>query len=240
MMAAHNELIREEFAKQAAGFEDPQYSFGDPRLMAWILSHVPVEPHFTVLDVAAGTGHLARALAPLVHQVIALDLTPEMLVLGKQQADTAGIGNLVFERGDAAALPYVDNSFDLVASRFAIHHFHEPGIQVAEMVRVCRPGGLVAVIDLVAADPMLAENYNDLERLRDPSHTNALLPEHLVELLVAGDAGIEEQTWRDHKLSLERWLAQAHAAPRSAERIRSELAIELGGGPATGMRPSLE
>ena len=67
-----------------------------------------------------------------------------------------------------------------------------------------------------------------------------MLPEHLVELLVAGGAAIEQQTWRDQKLNLERWLAQAHAAPRSAERIRSELAIELDGGPATGMRPSLE
>jgi hypothetical protein len=67
-----------------------------------------------------------------------------------------------------------------------------------------------------------------------------LLPERLVELLVAGGAGIEQQTWRDQKLHLERWLAQAHAAPRAAECIRSELAIELDGGPATGMRPSLK
>ena len=240
MDTAHNELVRQEFAKQAASFEDPQYSFAHPRLISWILSHVPVEPHFTVLDVAAGTGHLARTLAPLVHQVVAVDLTPEMLAAGKQQADAAGIENVLFERGDAAALPYLDDSFDLVVSRFAIHHFSEPATQTAEMIRVCRRGGRVAVIDLVAAEPELAERYNELERLRDPSHTYALPAERLVELLEASGARIEQQNSHDQKLDVERWLAQADTRPDLAERIRAELRAELAGGSSTGMRPSLE
>jgi ubiquinone/menaquinone biosynthesis C-methylase UbiE len=234
---AHNELVQREFTQQAASFEDPRYSFGDPRLMAWILSHVPVEPDFTVLDVAAGTGHLARALAPHVHHVIAFDLTAEMLATGKRQAEAAGVANVLFERGDAARLPYLDGSFDLVVSRFAVHHFDEPAVQLGEMVRVCRSGGQVAVIDLVATDPASAASQNDLERLRDPSHTTALSAESMAALLEAAGAKVEQAISHDQPLDVDRWLAQARTPPDVGERIRARLRAELQGGPASGMRP---
>src|SRR4029079_6325424 len=77
---AHNEVVQREFAAQAASFGDPRYVFADTEILDWILEHIPHEPHFTALDVAAGAGHLARAVAARVRQVVALDLTPEMLV----------------------------------------------------------------------------------------------------------------------------------------------------------------
>jgi SAM-dependent methyltransferase len=239
-VAAHNEVVQREFAAQAAGFEDPRYVFADDRILEWILAHVPVEPHFVVLDVAAGAGHLARAIARRAHQVIAFDLTPEMLATGKAAADAAGISNVVFERGDAAALPYLDDSFDLVASRFAVHHFAEPQLQLSEMARVCRPGGRVAIIDLVTADPVLAERHNELERLRDPSHTTALGAQRMIELIEASGAVVEQDVSTDQKLDLERWLAQAETPPKVAAEIRGALEAELEGGAATGMRPVRE
>jgi SAM-dependent methyltransferase len=236
-VAAHNQVVRREFAAQAGSFEDPRYVFADERILEWILEHVSVEPQFTVLDVAAGAGHLARAIAHRAGHVIAFDLTPEMLATGKAAAEKAGISNLVFERGDAAALPYLDDSFDLVVSRFAVHHFPEPARQLAEMMRVCRPGRSVAVIDLVAADPATADRHNELEHLRDPSHTRALTIDELARMLEAGGAAIERQTSIDRELDLERWLAQSSTPPEQAEPIRAALRAELGGGPATGMRP---
>jgi ubiquinone/menaquinone biosynthesis C-methylase UbiE len=236
-MAAHNEIVQREFAAQAGTFEDPQYVFADEEILRWILSHVPIEPHYIVLDVAAGAGHLARAIAARARYVIALDLTPEMLATGKAAADAEGISNIVFERGDAAALPYLDDSFEAVVSRFAVHHFADPRAQLAEMVRVCRPGGSVSVIDLVAADPALADRHNELERLRDPSHTTALTIEQLVGALEQSGAAPVHQTFTDHELDFERWLAQARTSADAGERIRSALVAELEGGPATGMRP---
>lgn len=235
---AHEELIRAEFARQAASFEDAGYSFGDPRLLRWFCELLPLHEGVLALEIAAGTGHVARAMAPDVRQVVALDLTPEMLATGKRAADEAGISNVLFQEGDAAALPYLDASFDLVVSRFAFHHFPHPGRQAAEMVRVCRPDGHVAVMDLVSAEPDLADAYNDLERRRDPSHCRALGEAELARLFEDLGAQAAASRTHDQRVSVDRWLAQSEAPADVGEAIRSRLDAELAGGEATGMRPS--
>jgi ubiquinone/menaquinone biosynthesis C-methylase UbiE len=160
-MTGHDETVRREFAKQAPTFEDPTYSFADRRLMAWILEHVPPEPG-AVLDVAGGTGHMARAYAETAAVAVVLDLTEEMLATGRREATAMGLRNVVYVRGEAAHMPFADDSFDLVVSRFAVHHFERPAEQIAEMFRVCRAGGRVAIIDLVAVDAELADRHDRL------------------------------------------------------------------------------
>src|SRR5947209_8313639 len=130
-VTGHDETVRREFAKQAATFEDPDYSFADRRLMAWIESNVPAEPDAAVLDVAGGTGHMGRAYARTSAVAVVLDLTEEMLATGQARAKAAGQGNVVFMRGDAARMELIDESFDLVLSRFAVHHFARPEQQIA-------------------------------------------------------------------------------------------------------------
>jgi SAM-dependent methyltransferase len=236
---AHNEVVQREFAGQAATFDDPRYVFADAEILDWILAHIPVEPDFTALDVAAGAGHLARAVAGRVRQVVALDLTAEMLAAGMRAAEDAGITNVLFQQGDAATLPYLDRSFDVVTNRFAVHHFADPAVQVAEMVRVCRPDGHVVVIDLVVVDDAVAERHNALERRRDPSHANALTEAKLGALLEEAGATVERWTARDQTLDFDRWIAQARTPADVAADIRAELLEEIGGGTPTGMRPQM-
>lgn len=236
-MTSHDEIVRREFAKQAASFEDPDYSFADLRLIAWIQRTVPAEPGAAVLDVAGGTGHMARAYANTSAVAVVLDLTEAMLVTGQRQAQVAGQSNVVFVRGDAAGMAFIDDSFDLVVNRFAVHHFERPEDQVGEMVRVCRAGGRVAIIDLVAADPALAAEHDRLERMRDPSHTRALPIDELRTLLEQAGAQVFHETFHDQRQPVERWLAQAATPPERAEAIRAEIRGELDGGAATGMRP---
>src|SRR5436190_1162750 len=83
----------------------------------------------------------------------------------------------------AARLPFPDAQFDVVVSRFAFHHFDDPAAVAREMARVSRPGGLVAVIDMAAEDGRIAARRDELERIRDPSHTRALEPSELTGLL---------------------------------------------------------
>src|SRR3954454_996087 len=236
-MSAHDETVRREFAKQASTFEDPTYSFADRRLMAWILDHVPPEPDAAVLDVAGGTGHIARAYAPTAAVAVVLDLTEEMLGTGRREAAAAALRNVVYVLGDAARMPFVGESFDLVVSRFAVHHFDRPARQIGEMVRVCRPGGRVAIIDLVAADPALADRADRLEARRDPSHTHALPADQLKSLIKEAGAAVVHETAHDQMLPVARWLAQAHTPPETGDAIRAELQAELEGGQSTGMRP---
>src|SRR3954452_8666074 len=116
----HNDRVRAEFTKQAPSFEEPASTFADPRLLAWYRDALPLAPDRLVLEVAAGTGHVSRSIASSVRQAIAYDLTRAMLLTGQAAADDAGIRNVLFQHGDAAELPYLDESFDLVLSRFAI------------------------------------------------------------------------------------------------------------------------
>ena len=78
----------------------------------WIVEPLDLQPHFHVLDVAAGTGHLSRAIAPHAQRVVALDLTPEMLTQGQQEAAQQGLTGLVFEPGEAEHLTYGNETFD--------------------------------------------------------------------------------------------------------------------------------
>jgi ubiquinone/menaquinone biosynthesis C-methylase UbiE len=233
----HGELIKEEFSRQASGFEDRDYSFGDQRVLNWIVEHVPVTGPETVLDVAGGTGQVARAYAELTRFATVLDLTRGMLETGKREADAAGVRNLVFQEGEVTALPFLEASFDLVISRFAVHHFPDPVLALAEMRRVCRGDGRVAVMDLVVAEPELADAYNLRERLRDPSHAVALGAEEL--RMALQEAGLEVFHWaeRDQPIPLSRWLSQTEPPAEVAGQIEADLEAELAGGAATGMRP---
>jgi ubiquinone/menaquinone biosynthesis C-methylase UbiE len=98
-----------------------------------------------VLDVAAGTGNAAVPAALTGADVVASDLTPELLEAGRRSAAERG-AELRWEEADAEALPYDDGAFDVVMScvgvMFAPHHQQAAD----ELVRVCRPGGTLGLI----------------------------------------------------------------------------------------------
>ncbi|HEX3670016.1 MAG TPA: hypothetical protein VHY55_12760, partial [Acidimicrobiia bacterium] len=97
--------------------------------------------------------------------------------------------------------------------------------------------GRRAVVDLISADPHLADAYNDIERRRDPSHTRALTAGELERAVEGTGTTLEHTTRVDVRAPVERWLAQASTPPDVAEAIRAERRAELAGGPPTGMRP---
>ena len=104
-----------------------------------------VRPSDRVLDVAAGTGSASIPAAEIGARVVASDLTPELLEIGRRDAEARGV-SLDWRTADAEALPFGDDEFDAVLScigvMFAPHH------QAAadELIRVCRPGGTIAVL----------------------------------------------------------------------------------------------
>jgi ubiquinone/menaquinone biosynthesis C-methylase UbiE len=239
-MTEHHRLVEQQFARQAPGFDQEGLTLTNRDYLAWMVDTLDLDPHDAVLDVAAGTCHLGRAIAPRVRCVVCLDLTPEMLHEGEQAAQREGLTNITFLRGAAEDLPYPDSVFDAVVSRFAVHHFVEPLVQVREMVRVCRPGGKVVLIDLVAPeDEGEAAAYNRLERLRDPSHMHALSTEGLrANLEGCGLTGIRTAS-RDVEVEVERWLALTSTARARAQAIREALMQDVLGSASTGMRPFL-
>jgi len=240
MPVTHGDRVVREFSKQAS-------TFGDPNLNTAFTAHLAKLVEFTdpeldledvVLEVAAGTGLVARALARRVRHITALDLTPAMLEQGKREADRDAITNVTFTRGDATDLPYVARSFTLVVTRFSLHQVADAAAMVREMVRVSRPGAAVIVADLVRPEGTGAD-VDRIERLRDPSHGTILGFDAIAGLLT--DAGAEvKRTGRFEVVRpLEPWMAQSRTPEEVASLIRKELEAELAGGPETGMRPSI-
>jgi ubiquinone/menaquinone biosynthesis C-methylase UbiE len=235
----HAHQIRDAFTKQAGTFEDPQLNCAFIESLAWLVESCAPQPTDVVLDVAAGTGLVVRALASVVSSAIALDATDVMLAAGKAAADRDGLNNVVFQRGDAAVLPFVDESFDLVVSRFSLHHFENPSAGLREMVRVCRPGGRVVILDLCASeDPELARRQDTVEKLRDPSHVQMVTESGLTRAFVELGLCVSLSERREVCHTLDQWLAQGCTDDDAAARIRKLFAEELDGGSPTGMGAS--
>jgi ubiquinone/menaquinone biosynthesis C-methylase UbiE len=227
----HYDSIKKEFSKQAPRWARAEIS---PHLQS-IVAQLGLQSHHLALDVAAGTGVLARAISPYVKQVTALEMTPAMI----QSAKLQGITNINFEQGAAEDMPFPEDTFDVVATRFSIHHFLHPSVVVREMRRVCRPGGMVLIIDLVSPqDELLARRYNTLEQLRDPSHTQALSLSGLKGIAEEAGLKIVDCHLREVEMELEDWL-EPLGLHESIERqqIIEEITQELGGSVETGLRP---
>ena len=234
----HNKVIRREFSKQASSFGDKGLTLSSQDILHWSVGLLPLSKDFRVLDVATGTGHLSRAIAPHVRDVVALDITPKMLDYARKEAARSNLTNISIQEGKAEELPYKSDCFDLVVSRLAIHHFEKPVAQLREMTRVCKPDHRIGVIDLVSPDKKnLAETYNHLERLRDPSHTIALSKEQMELLLSDVGVIIEKFEMRDVEVDFQRWVQMTGTKPETVDILKGELLKEISGGSKTGMRP---
>jgi len=237
----HDTKIKIEFAKQAQSFGNQGLTLSSQEYLAWAVDILPLRPEFRVLDVAAGTGHLSRAIAPRVRVVVAFDMTAEMLEEARKESEKRGLKNVELMLGNAKRLPYQQDSFDMVVSRLSLHHFEKPEVQLREMVRVCKKNHIVGIIDLLSPDAEeLIQPYNRLERLRDPSHTIALTRKQLVSAMEASGLSIQRIDARDIVVDFQQWTDLTKTPPQSKDTIKQELEHEINGGPLTGMRPYLE
>jgi SAM-dependent methyltransferase len=168
-----------------------------------------------VLDVATGSGNAALAAAARGAQVIGLDLTPELLLVARERAAAAGRA-IEFVEGDAEALPFADASFDRVTSVFGAIFAPDHARAAGELLRVCRPGGTIAVTGWTPAS--LNGQMTELmaEFLPPPAGAASPMqwgePRHVRELFAAAaevDCSPERITFQDE--SVERYLAEQEA-----------------------------
>jgi ubiquinone/menaquinone biosynthesis C-methylase UbiE len=143
-----------------------------------------------------------------------------------------GRDDVVFVRGDATDLPFPDDQFDVVVSRFALHHMDDPAQAIAEMARVCHPEGSVTLIDMVSG----GERHDELERLRDPSHTRALPEDELRAVFAAAGREAKQEAEWEQALPVEPWFDQAKTPDQARDQIRAAFEEEADGGAPTGLR----
>jgi ubiquinone/menaquinone biosynthesis C-methylase UbiE len=99
-----------------------------------------------VLDVAAGTGNVAIRAAEQGASVVASDVTPENFDAGRRAARAAAV-DLDWVEADAQALPFADGEFDVVTSCFGVIFAPDHVLAASELLRVCRPGGVIGLIN---------------------------------------------------------------------------------------------
>jgi ubiquinone/menaquinone biosynthesis C-methylase UbiE len=222
--ANHDRLIRDQFTRQAVPFSTAA-PIADPGALQAIVAAAAPCPDDTLLDVACGGGLLVCAFAPHVRHGTGIDMTPAMLDRARALAAEKGIGNVAWREGDVAALPYPDAAFTIVVSRFAVHHFPDPAAVLHEMARVCAPGGRIVVVDTCASpDAAKAARFNQLEKLRDPSHARALPLGELQGLLGLAGLGEPRVTQTELRDTVENLLARSFPNPGDAPRIAAMFA----------------
>jgi SAM-dependent methyltransferase len=221
---AHPRLIRDQFTRQAVPFSTAS-PIADPDALRAIVAAASPGPDDSLLDVACGGGIVVCAFAPYVRHATGIDMTPAMLDRAKALATEKGVDNVAWREGDVAALPYPDAAFTIVVTRFAVHHFPDLVAVLREMVRVCASGGRIVVVDTCAAsDPAKARRFNQLEKLRDPSHVRALALGELQSLFRTAGLGEPKVTHSELRDSVENLLARSFPNPGDAARIAAMFA----------------
>ncbi|MEM9132729.1 MAG: methyltransferase domain-containing protein [Actinomycetota bacterium] len=207
---------------------------------AYLLPHL--RPGQRLLDVGCGPGTITADLAALVApgDVVAIDRESDVLAEAAAACERAGVDNVTVETGDVYALAYPDDTFDVVHAHQVLQHLSDPVAALAEMKRVCRPGGIVAVRDADYAAMTWYPEEPLLDRWQEVYHAvargNQAEPDAGRRLLAwANAAGLA-----DIEASASSWCYADDASRRWwgglwAERLQSSALAEqaIAGGHAT-------
>jgi ubiquinone/menaquinone biosynthesis C-methylase UbiE len=217
----HDAVVRREFTRQATDYAASP-TISDGGRIERLIEAVRPPPDARVLEIATGPGYVAMGFAGVCREVVGVDVTDAMIAIARQTAAARGLTNIRFEAGNAGALAFDEATFDVVLCRYAFHHFEQPDRVLSEMVRVCRPGGTVAVEDAIVSEHSERAAYqNRFENLCDPSHTRALPLSALIGAFAACGLEVERVTTSHVALEVEQWMAVAKTPPDRAVEVRS-------------------
>ena len=237
MKSTNKSRIQQEFTKQAAGFESEHMSFSKQDYLNYVVQRIAPSKTDSVLEAAAGTCICGRTIAPHAGNVVCLDMTPAMLSVGKSEAEKCHLDNMTFVLGDAAELPFLNDSFNIVLSRLAFHHFPDVKQPFAEMARVLRSGGRLILIDMEAAEEPLREIEDSIETMRDPSHIRNLSKNEMLSLYHDNDLSVSCCEVTKIPLVLQNWLDHTKTPSDVQTQIKNLMLEEINGGAKTGFAP---
>jgi len=217
--AEHLKSIRRRFTDTAASFADyalARKAGEAEQVAAAIAGSLAGAGRASAVDLACGPGTFLRAMAGHVARAAGVDITPAMLARAREEAARAGLANTTFFCAGVEALPFADASWDISLCGYALHHLLRPAQVIREMARVVRPGGRLAVVDMILPEGAGAETHNRIERVRDPSHAGTLTVAQLRGLF--GEAGLREIAAepRQAQREFDDWMRVAGSEPESA------------------------
>lgn len=228
---------RTPLEKKAPDIGEMVNIFSKGEYLGFNLAFVRPRPDDAVLDVGAGTCAVSRAFSPYVRAVVPLDVSEEALEKGRKAAEKEGLSNLIYVKGMAEDLPFLDETFDITHSRLAFHHFKDVWEPFSEMARVTKKGGRVVLVDMEASAEPYRVIRDKIERLRDPSHVRNLTQDEMLALFKGEGLTVEMSTSKVIPQKLTPWLTLSGASKKDGEEIRRLMEEELAGGDKTGLNP---
>ncbi len=186
-----------------------------------------LEAGASVCDVACGAGHLALSFATGAGRLVGVDPAPSMLDAFRRLAAERGREVETVE-AYAESIPLRGHQFDLVVSRLAPHHFDDVERAVAEMARLTKIGGRVAIIDLEGHENADIDEFNHkLELLHDPTHVRSYTAARWRSIFESSGLKVEVLkdglSERPQGQTVRRWCEIASSGPEAEAEIRARL-----------------
>jgi len=219
MSKAHKRVVEAQFGPRAKAYvESAVHSQGADLEAIGALAHKAE----LALDLGAGGGHVSYALARHARRVIATDLSSEMLAAVTRTAREKGLGNIETVEAPAEHLPFEDETFDFVASRFSAHHWRDFDAGLREARRTLKRGGRAAFVDVYAPGQALFDTHlQAIELLRDHSHVRDYTSAQWLDTLGRSGFAIEVcRTWR-LRMDFPVWIARMQTPDENVSAIRA-------------------
>ena len=219
MSKAHERVVEAQFGPRAKAYvESAVHSQGaDLEAIGTLAQNAEL-----ALDLGAGGGHVSYALARHARRVIATDLSSEMLAAVALTAREKGLGNIETAQAPAERLPFEDETFDFVASRFSAHHWRDFDAGLREARPTLKRGGRAAFVDVYAPGQALFDTHlQAIELLRDHSHVRDYTSAQWLDTLGRSGFAIEVcRTWR-LRMDFPVWIARMQTPDENVRAIRA-------------------
>jgi SAM-dependent methyltransferase len=219
MSKAHERVVEAQFGPRAKAYvESAVHSQGAELEAIGTLA----EGAALALDMGAGGGHVSYALARHARRVIASDLSSEMLAAVARTAREKGLGNIETVEAPAEHLPFADETFDFVASRFSAHHWRDFDAGLREARRTLKRGGRAAFVDVYAPGLALFDTHlQAIELLRDHSHVRNYTSAQWLDTLGRSGFAVDAcRTWR-LRMDFPVWIERMQTPQDNVKAIRA-------------------
>jgi ubiquinone/menaquinone biosynthesis C-methylase UbiE len=213
----HNEIIKAQFSKQAKGYTSVK---AHAEALNTLIEMSCVSEKDDVLDVACGSGIVSCAFAKYARHVTGIDITEEMLEQARTLQAQSNLTNVEWVLRDVDPLGFSSNRFSIVFSRFSFHHLLAYEKVFEEMIRVCKPGGIVMVVDVVLPNEK-RKAYDEMELLRDPSHTGVLTSEMFEKLFRHPLLSNSRTSYYEMNIDMETQLNASFMTDENRKKIRA-------------------
>ncbi|ROR06733.1 class I SAM-dependent methyltransferase [Erwinia sp. JUb26] len=221
MAARHHDHVDKQFGEQAGAYlTSAVHASG--RDLVKLSERLYAASDARVLDLGCGAGHASFIAAQHVKEVVAYDLSEKMLTVVAQTAKERGYHHLTIRQGYAEKLPFANDEFDIVISRYSAHHWHDVGSALREVRRVLKPGGKAIFMDVNApGNPVLDIWLQTVEALRDTSHVRDYSPGEWLTLFTESGLSIGSISHDRLELEFTSWVERMRTPQVMVQAIRA-------------------